>query len=108
MTYWYLAGAAALLLVAALAIFLATDAFDSGSDMVDFAALVLSILCAMGCMCTTVGFITSNLDRSSCLESGRKTGMTVSYEMLSGCYVTVDGRRIPYDKWVQVSGVNTP
>lgn len=57
----------------------------------------------LGCI-----FIIGNVEQTSCIQKGQKTGMQVEYVLPSGCYVHVDGHLVPYDRWVQVTGVNTP
>lgn len=112
MTYWYLLPATLALLGVAGAAFYYTDGFTTGRELLDVSALLTGLLTglllSMAALCTGAGFILGNLDRAACLQQGEKTGMHVSYELLTGCYVRVDGRLIPYDRWVQVSGVNTP
>lgn len=105
MTYWFLLGIA-LACIAVIGVLL----FFSGdmSEGVGVCAFVLGILCALGALFSGIEFAVANLDRASCYEQGDKTGMSVQYELLSGCYVRVDNKLIPYDRWVQVSGVNTP
>lgn len=107
MTFWPLLWAAMLMLGATVvARTVADDLYHrEGMQtvvlMLGVVTLVLTIVCG-------VGFVAANLDRASCLEGGENAGTTVHYELLSGCYVKVDGRFIPYDRWVQATGANAP
>jgi hypothetical protein len=102
-TYWFLAGSCTgLAAVASLAVWLLSRAV---SDAVALPLLLCACLCALASFGTGFWFVTANLDRHSCYEQGRKTGRTVEFELLSGCYVRVQGQLIPYDQWVQVTEV---
>lgn len=106
MTYWDLLvlSVVCTVLTIALAAFFAAARGDVSKMLVMCAGIILGV--------ASLGFGTvflgGNIIRASCLEQGELTGMNVQYELLSGCYVHVDDRLIPYDRWVQVSGVNTP
>ncbi len=106
MTYWYLLGIAALcVIVVVLAVRFFQDIMDDVAAMlVVFAAVV----CGLGALICGAGFIVCNIDRAACLEHGEEAQVVVNYELISGCYIMVDGRFIPYDRWVQVSGTNAP
>lgn len=108
MTFWHLLVLAVLCAVLAGAAFILSDGYDTGSDITDLGLLFTTIVLAAGALGTGVGFIAFNMDRSACLEHGEQTGMTVHYELLSGCYVKVDNRLVPYDRWIQISGANAP
>lgn len=108
MTYWHLLILAVVCLILAGAVVVCSDDFDTGSDLTDLALLVAAVVLGLGSMCLGVGFVFGNLDRTACLDGGKKTGMTVEYDLLSGCYIKIDNRFIPYDRWVQVSGSNAP
>lgn len=106
MTYWFLlAICAACLVVAVLAAWLSVS--DVG-DALAVCGLILAVLSGLGAMGTGIGFFAYNADRAACLEKEEKTGIPAQYSLLSGCYVRVDGRLIPYDRWAQVSGVSAP
>lgn len=107
MTYWYLIPATLVLLGVAGALYwLSNEGATLG--FLDTLCFFGALICILGALCTGAGFVVSNLDRAACMEQGKKTGMNVSYAFLSGCYVHVDDHIVPYDKWVRVSGVNTP
>lgn len=102
MTYWYLLAAALVCGAAAVALFRRFSYTDRDGLI---AVAVVAAFVAVGCLGL---FVSENLDRRTCLQRGERTGMSVQYEMLSGCYVRIDGQLIPFDRWVQVSGVNVP
>lgn len=81
---------------------------DIMSDAVAMLTIFVGIVCGLGALFSGLGFIAVNADRATCIEQGEKTGMNVRYEFLSVCYVRVDGHLVPYDRWIQVSGVGTP
>lgn len=108
MTYWHLLVLALVCTVLALALVVGTDLFDTGSGIRDLGAFLATIVLGIGALCTGVGFISGNLDRAACLEHAERSGESVEYKLLSGCYIRVDGRLVPYDRWVEVSGTGAP
>jgi hypothetical protein len=105
-TYWFLLGITA----ACLAVIWVLVKVHNNimSDTLATLAVTAGIICGVGAFFSGVGFLAANVDRHTCVGKGENTGIRVQYELLSGCYVHVDGRLIPYDKWVHVSGVGTP
>lgn len=107
MTYWYLVPATLVLLGAAGVLYRFSDGGMADGFFATI-ALFLGLACVLGAICTGAGFVVGNLDRATCVQRGEKTGMYTQFTLLSGCYVRVHDHLVPYDRWVQVSGVNTP
>jgi hypothetical protein len=104
-TFWFFLYIAAACAGVVAAVYVVFD--NIMSDFLAMCTIVVGIICGLAAFGLTVGFVASNLDRTECLQRGEKTGMDVQFELLSGCYVRVDGQLVPYDKWVQVSGVTS-
>lgn len=107
MTYWYMLGIAAVLAAGASLGWQHSDNHRMG-ETARMLTVFGGIVCLMGTLLSGLGFIAANLERTECLEHGTQTRLTVQYQLVSGCYVKVDGRFIPYDRWVRVSGTNAP
>lgn len=107
MTYWFLFTIALVCLLIAIALFYFTDAFGTDRALFNLVTMSVSTVCFLATLGTGAGFVVANIHRTSCIQQGTKTGIHVQYELLSGCYVQVEDHLVPYDRWVQVSGVNT-
>lgn len=46
--------------------------------------------------------IATVLDRNNCDKRGEITGFSTAYDWPTGCYIRINDRWIPYDKWREI------
>lgn len=67
------------------------------------------VLCAVSVAAVAVvalgtAFIANRVDEATCRQVAAKAGNPTKHAMMSGCWVKVDGRWVPYDKWIVNTG----